>query len=421
MARWCVSHLAQVRAPEMAAALAFRTLFGLIPVFFVATLVTRSLLGEAFPKFVRSLVETVGLGSVSGPTDSSTAEASGAASATTVPLSAWIEELVTFTGTLNLSALGVVGVLIVLASALWLIVTIEETFNVVCRVTNSRPWVKRVVVYWASLTLGPLILAALPLATSELRTLVASSDTLNRGYLLLEPVLAFALLWGLLIFSYSVIPAQRMHLSPVLIGALTGAVGLELGRNFLGFYMERAFTVNRLYGSLGLVPLFMFWVYSMWLIVLFGLQVSSLLNILMNRQTRRIALAGPLRSFDPRLAVMAMEWFSERYRCAQPGHLAGLADAIEIDQSTAKHLIDCLARAGLIIRVGTEGMVLPARPLELIRIEDALAVGYEMSSDGRQSSPGGIVGRLRASQMESVAGLTFAQRPTCQDPSRIAD
>ena len=422
MAKWCVSHLAEVRAPEMAAALAFRTLFGLIPVLFVATLVTRSLLGDSFPKFVSSLVELTGLDRVGVPLVDAAAAPDAPTSApdptAVAPLSRWIEDVVAFTGTLNLSAIGVIGVLVVLFSAIWLMVAIEESFNVVCRVPNSRSWPRRILVYWSVLTLGPIVLAALPLLTNELRDFVGRESAVYGLYRVSEPVLAFALLWGLLTFSYAVVPASRLSWSAILIGALVAAAGLELGRNFLGFYMERAFTVNRLYGSLGLVPLFMFWVYAMWLMVLFGLQVASLLHILLRYESRRIALGGGHAVVDPTLAVGAMEWVCARHRTGLKADVGGLAATLDIDPATAARLASRLAKAGLLLHFSDEGVIVPARPPEMMRVADALAVGIDMASQGRSGTAGGIVERLRAAQMQSVEELTFADRDPAPDPPR---
>lgn len=416
LGRFCIGHLAEVRAPEMAAALSFRTLFGLIPVFFVATLVTRSLLGDSFPKFIRSMVEMAGMDTV---TVSSASTASG--EPTRVQLSAWIEEIVAFTGTLNLSAIGIIGVVVVLFSALWLIVTIEESFNVVCRAPNSRPWHRRLLVYWSVLTLGPIFLASLPLLSNELQAMLARSEALSHLFVYAQSVLGFLLLWGFLLFAYSVIPTERMRWKTIVAGALIGAIGLELGRRFLGIYMAKAFTVNRLYGSLGLVPVFMFWIYTMWLIVLFGLQVSSLLNSLLSKERVRSTMSGPTTSFEPAVAVCAMDWLCARYRRGEPSHVAAMADEMHLDLATASRLAHQLAQARMVIFVPDDGILVPARPLESMSVSDALRVGITLASEGREDDPVSIVSTLRAAQLDAVRNITFADRATCQKGQGAAE
>ena len=87
IARYCIHHLAEVRAPDMAAALSFRTLFGLVPVLFVATLAARSLAGDHFPEFVESLADMAGLNEIGID-----AVVEGSSAVEQQPLSKWIED-----------------------------------------------------------------------------------------------------------------------------------------------------------------------------------------------------------------------------------------------------------------------------------------------------------------------------------------
>jgi membrane protein len=51
-----------------------------------------------------------------------------------------------------------------------------------------------------------------------------------------------------------------------------------LGKATLGLYFSHALSLQHMYGSLGLVPVFMFWLYVMWLIILLGLQISAIIH-----------------------------------------------------------------------------------------------------------------------------------------------
>jgi len=54
--------------------------------------------------------------------------------------------------------LGSVGLVFLLFSALALMLTIDRTLNSIWRVRKPRPMAQRVLVYWAAVTLGPLLL-----------------------------------------------------------------------------------------------------------------------------------------------------------------------------------------------------------------------------------------------------------------------
>ena len=118
--RYCVRHLGEDQAPVLAAALAFRVLFGLVPMLVVITVVSRSVLQDEFPAFVGSIIDRLGLGSVS-----LSADTEGAAS----NLGTWMQDLVASASHVNLAALGWVGFGVVIYSALWVLVTIEDGFN----------------------------------------------------------------------------------------------------------------------------------------------------------------------------------------------------------------------------------------------------------------------------------------------------
>ena len=395
----------------MAAALSFRTLFGLVPVLFVATLAARSLAGENFPKFVESLAEMAGLDEIGIDVVTE-----GSSAVEKQPLSNWIEELVRFSGTIDLSALGIIGVIVVLFSAIWLIVAIENTFNIVCRSANSRAWHRRILVYWSMLTLGPILLAMLPVLDNELHGFVDGQTTLPTSYVIVRPIWGFCLLVLLLLFAYSVIPTVRMRWKTIVTGALVGAIGLELGRRFLGIYMEKAFTGNRLYGSLGLVPIFMFWIYAMWLIVLFGLQVSSLFHALISHERIRSILSHQSSTFEPAIAVSAMEWICDHYRKGKETTLTSMSDTLKLDLRTATRLTELLAESNLVIYVPENGRILPARAVDSITLAEALRIGFRVASIDRASENGDFIESLRSAQLESVGNQTFGSSSACQRP-----
>jgi membrane protein len=82
---------------------------------------------------------------------------------------------------------------------------------------------------------------------------------------------------------YLIVPSQSPRFHAAAAGALVSAIGLEIARSFLHFYISRTLSLSLVYGSLGLVPVFMFWMYVIWMIVLVGLQVAVLWDALARR------------------------------------------------------------------------------------------------------------------------------------------
>ncbi len=139
----------------MAAALAFRTLFGLLPVLVVATVLVKALgMQQHYLGPLDKLFEFWGLDQVKIVPP---AEIGLTASVT---LSVWLQDRVLEAEQVSFAAIGWVGVAITIYAAISLMVTIENCFNIIYRAAQGRPWTSRVPVYWFLLTLSPLLIVA---------------------------------------------------------------------------------------------------------------------------------------------------------------------------------------------------------------------------------------------------------------------
>lgn len=407
LAKFCVAHMSEARAAQMAAALSFRMLFGILPVLVVGTLVVKSVMGEEFPLFVTRMIEAAGMDGVSlvrpDVDDGGT---------TTVPLGTWVNEMVAYAASLNLAAIGWIGVGTVAFSAIWLLVAIEESFNIVCRAPRGRSWLRRVLVYWFLLTFGPLALGAIPWALHK-ANMWLSDRGIPEGLLGGSSILlGFLVLWATVFVAYLIVPHTRMRLRPTLLGSLMAALLLEIGRRSLGAYMANAFSVSRLYGSLGLIPLFMFWVYVMWLVVLFGLQISALLQALDARGKVRAVAALGRTGLEPALAAAVMEQIVQGFASGRHATLESLAESCGIDLPAAQRIVDALVEARLAIQPTPEGPVLPARDPSAIRADEPLEAGFLLADDGRHGATRGVLRTLREAQRRAAHSITLIDQAT---------
>ena len=97
-----------------------------------------------------------------------------------------------------------VGLVFLLFSSLSLLATIEDSFNDIWKVTKGRKWFQRLLIYWALLTLGPVLIAvSLSMSSALLSTtflsdqgLIASfTETLLRYLPILLELCAFMLFY----------------------------------------------------------------------------------------------------------------------------------------------------------------------------------------------------------------------------------
>jgi membrane protein len=374
LGRFGARQLRHDRAEQMAAALAFRTLFGLLPVMVVATVLVKALgMADGYLEPVGRLFTFWGLDQVFIATS---LEPSGES----ISLSAWLLERVREAERVNFAAIGWVGVAVTLYAAISLMVTIEDSFNIIYRVSRGRPWTSRVPVYWFVLTISPLLLTLSGYVDYRFQALMAGLDSyrwMSTAVGVLWGVLA---IWLLMFAVYTLFPKARVRLRPALIGALVAAILLEIGKRTMGLYLQNAISLSQLYGSLGLIPLFMFWVYLMWLAVLFGLQVSSTLQHLHGRQLEELEQrqARPL-FVDPSVVIVMMQQIAGRFLEGKATELSDIGQTAGVTEPDTERVVARLAAAGFVHRLAEpETAVTLSRPPTEITIQQLLDVGHQL-------------------------------------------
>ena len=397
--RFCVNWIAKDRATQMASALAYRTLIGLLPVVIVATLIFKAVAGQNFTQLVKQGLDALGLEEIKIVPPGSTQEQ--------VSLSSWLLEIISGASKLDLSGLGIVGASILLFSSIWVVITIEESFNMICRATHGRSWVRRFITYWFALTAGPLLLGALPIVGAYV---TKSADMLpNWGWLLwvVRSMWGFFVLWVLLLLVYTAVPSSPPRFRFAAMGALFSSIGLLLGQHFLGVYVNKTLSLSLIYGSLGLVPVFMFWLYAMWLIVLGGLQAAVLWDVFGKRGWEQLSLdEGPTLA-DPGVAVAIMQQVVNNYKSETPATLTNVSKSVGLSSSVTHMLLGRLLERGLLLYVADGEKYVPAKPASEILLADALRVGFESCSVGLGKIDPSLQ-ELRDAQVQALSKRTLA-------------
>ena len=401
--RFCLRHLAQDRAPQMAASLAFRTLFGILPVLVVVTVAARSLLGSNFQKITGQMIDAMGLNEIRiiPPQLDMTQEAKP------VGLGEWVDGFVSTAANINLAGLGWIGMIVVLFSALWVMVTIENSFNVIYRARRGRSWTRRLLVYWCVLTLGPVLLGVMPWIWGNLASVLATLPKWTWLAITVDVVSSVFMFWILMFVIYLWVPNARVRIRPAMIGALVAAILLEGGKRSLGAYMANAFSVSSLYGSLGLIPVFMFWMYLMWMFVLVGLEVAALVQMLRGRDAR-VQGEDTEAMVDPAAILTVMGLISDGFREGRAMDPQQVVQATGLPTSFVSAMLDRLEQRGFIHQLERNDGYVMARPPEQVEASDLMNVAFELIDDTsvRYGTP--LLGKLRDAQRKLTAGTTLA-------------
>jgi membrane protein len=204
------------------------------------------------------------------------------------------------------SGLGVAGLVVLLVTAVALILTMDKTLNSIWRVRTPRPFAQRVLIYWAAITLGPLVLA---LSLSTTASFLAASREVFGGAIvkLLLDSFEFVLLAGGMACLYRYVPNTHVKWSHAWTGGFFVAAAIEISKRVLGYYLSLVPTYSVMYGAFATVPILLVWTYVAWLIVLFGAVIAAYLPSLLTGVARRGGAAGwPLQ-----LAVEVLQHLSE--------------------------------------------------------------------------------------------------------------
>ena len=245
--------------------------------------------------------------------------------------------------------IGALGVLLLGVTALALALTIDRTLNAIWRVRKPRPIAQRVLVYWAAMTLGPLVLGvSLSLtsyAVSASRGLVAA---LPGGINLLLDIVQFLLLAGAAASLFHYVPNTAVRWRHAWAGGVFVAAGFEMAKKVLALYVDFVPTFSAVYGAFATAPILLLWVYLGWVIVLLGAVIAAYAPSLQMRATSREATPG--WQFELALAVLA-PLAAARHGAERGLPLAGIAESLRADPLQLEPVIEMLVEIDWISRL----------------------------------------------------------------------
>jgi membrane protein len=391
------------RCPVRASALAYVTVLAIIPMLAVAVSITSGLLKQQgedqIDQFIVKMVASVTSAAVvdtnaadttanlmaggspaAALTNAATAETNG------LPAFARDEEAVKarhamaryiheFIQNTRSGALGVTGSILLVFAAISMLSRIEDTFNDIWGVARGRSWFMRIVLYWGVISLAPILLAvALGLASGPhlewTKKLLTAMPFVSKCLFQILPVVVLCLTFAAF---YALMPNTKVRWAAALAGGLAGGILFHLNNVVSVLYVSRVVSNSKVYGSLGLVPVFMIGLYCSWLILLFGAQVAyayqNRATYFEEKQVENINQRG--REF---IALRLMTCIGQRFVLGEPPPSAvEIAQALAVPTRLVQQLMQTLSAARLVTEAaGAEPSYLPARPLENITCHDIL-------------------------------------------------
>jgi membrane protein len=251
------------------------------------------------------------------------------------------------------SQVGALGLVLLGASALAMMMTIDRTLNNLWRVRRPRPLAQRVLVYWAALTLGPLVLGVSLTMTSY--ALSASRGFVNAmpgGLSQLLNAIEFALLASAMAGLFHYVPNTFVRWRHAWAGALFVAVAFEGAKRALAWYVEAVPVFTSVYGAFATLPILLLWIYLGWVIVLLGAVIAAYAPSLQMRVVRRSETPG--HRFEIALATLRL-LDAARQAGSHGLSMAALARAMRADPLQLEPVVDQLIEIDWVARLDEDG------------------------------------------------------------------
>jgi membrane protein len=238
------------------------------------------------------------------------------------------------------SRLGVAGLAALFFTALALVLTIDRTLNSIWRVKRPRPLAQRVLIYWAVMTLGPLLLAAsLSISSYVLSASRGLVSAVPGGVRLALDIVEFVLLAGGLAALYRWVPNTPVRRGHAWAGGIFAAAGIELAKRLLAAYIGMVPTYSAVYGAFATFPILLVWIYVAWVIVLLGAVVAAYLPSLLAGSRRR----GGGHGWHFQLALEVLQALAKALPTARRGLAAAqLAQALDVDALQLEPVLETL-------------------------------------------------------------------------------
>lgn len=303
--------------------------------------------------------------------------------------------------------LTVVGIVFLAVTAMLMMLTIDHAFNTIWRISRPRPLLKRLVIYWAVLTLAPLLIGASLSLTSWLVGLsmgyAQQLSLFGVSALKILPVLFTTLAFAML---FELLPNRHVPRTHALIGAVAAAIVFEFMNRMFGYYISHFATYKLVYGAFASVPIFLMWIYLSWLATLLGAVIAASLSHWRSPVVQDMSATVQLLD-----ALRVLQFVAIGLQQGRVSTFPELSKSLQLGYDVLERILERLAGADMVRKAEGQGWLL-LRDTNHIRAAELL---HLFVLDGGSLPAGEDCEPLRqwvmacASQLEQDNGLTLQE------------
>ncbi len=348
--RFVIAKFRQDKCTQMAASLTFDTLLSLVPLLTIALT-----LFSAFPVFAdfSEQIKHFLLSNLLPETGGKM-------------ISRYVEQFAE-----SASKLTAFGLAFLAITAMLMMITIDNAFNTIWRISKPRPLINRIMVYWAIITLAPLLIGASLSLTSWL---VGLSIGYTRhapmfGVISLKvvPIILTTLAFSLL---FRWLPNQFVSARHAAIGGVVAAAAFESMNRGFGIFIANVPTYKLVYGAFAGIPIFLLWIYLSWLTILFGALITASLPRWRHHGLQQLNAANQLY-----FAIRILQMMQHSLSTGTPQTIANLSNTLQLSFDETEQLMQKLRQANWVRKLAETGWLMNCAP-EAIKLKMLLELFF---------------------------------------------
>jgi membrane protein len=333
-----------------------------------------------------------------------------------------VTKIIEYIDNTNVARLGTYGLIFLITTVLTLLSNIEQSFNKVWGVRETRPLLRRFTDYFSVVTIGPILLVIAISMTSTLKSqhlvqALLAYDYVGQALLTLFEVMPFMMMWLVFAGLYLFMPNVKVSPRAALIGGVFGGTLWQVSQwGYLNFQVGVA-RYNAIYGTMAALPILMVWIYLSWMIVLLGLEMTYTTQNLRNLRRDMYSARVNFASIEF-IALTVLLCIGRRFYLGKPAlGQEELSSLLDVPSRLLRNILEELARLGHIVSVAqNEDNVgyQPAQALEQIKLHEVIrglaADGADYSQLRMSLERGAIAGvaeTLKEAERQALEGLTL--------------
>lgn len=172
--------------------------------------------------------------------------------------------------------LSIMGLFMLVCVAILMVFTMERAFDQIWRVPNSRHGLSGFFMYWSVLTLLPVLISLGFFVVTSIHTWPFFENILQHPWWqsALPRIVPFVLIFFALFLLYLTLPNCKVPVVSAWLSSFVATISFFIARYLYGFYTMHLTVQMSVYGALSVLPVFLIWVYWNWMVVLLGVEVG---------------------------------------------------------------------------------------------------------------------------------------------------